>query len=190
MAGLLSRVHCALYVLGVLTCLACLTCLRAWRAPWNGALQKIGVLDVLHKMACLAYYIKWRAWQAWNWWNVSLMCLTSEHWWTVDSAELRKSYEIKDEYELMYLMKRRKLVYAQVFNGRQKLLKLSLKTFFSCGFLRVSFLFTLTYIFGVKKYTLFNMFLSQKWHAIWQEESVGGYEGRQGMNFLYVVSLT
>ena len=30
----------------------------------------------------------------------------------------------------MYLMKRRKLVYAQVFNGRQKLLKLSLQTFF------------------------------------------------------------
>ena len=81
----------------------------------------------------------------------------------------------------MYLMKRRKLVYAQVFNGRQKLLKLSLQTFFFLWIFKsfISFhTYILTYIFGVKKYTLFNMFLSQKWHAIWQEERVGGYEGR------------
>ena len=59
-------------------------------------------------------------------------------------------------------MKGRKLLYAEVFNGRQKSLKLSLKTSFSCVFLRVLFLFTLIYILGVKKHTLFKTFLSQK----------------------------
>ena len=83
----------------------------------------------------------------------------------------------------MYLMEGRKLLYAQVFIGRQKLLKLLLQTLFLCGFLRVSFLFTLIYILGVKKHTWFNTFLSQKWQPIWQEERVGGYEGRKGMIF-------
>ena len=55
----------------------------------------------------------------------------------------------------MYLMEGMKLLDAQVFNGRQKLLKLSLQTFF-CGFLRVLFLFTLSYLLGFKKHTLFN----------------------------------
>ena len=59
----------------------------------------------------------------------------------------------------MYLMEGRKLLHAQVFNGGQKLLKLSLQTFFFCGFLRVLFLFTLACILGVKKHTLFNKFL-------------------------------
>ena len=62
----------------------------------------------------------------------------------------------------MHLMEDRKLLYAQVFNGLQKLLKLSLQTSFFCGFLSVSFLFGLIYIHGVKKHTLFNKFLSQK----------------------------
>ena len=83
----------------------------------------------------------------------------------------------------MYLMEDRKLLYAQVFNGLQKLLKLSLQTSFFCGFLSVSFLFGLIYIHGVKKHTLFNKFVSQKWQPIWQEEKIGGYEGRKGMVF-------
>ena len=53
---------------------------------------------------------------------------------------------------MMYLMEGRKLLYAQVFNGRQKLLTLPLQAFF-CGFLRVSFLFTRIYILGVKKHS-------------------------------------
>ena len=61
----------------------------------------------------------------------------------------------------MCLMEGWKLVDAQVFNRRQKLLKLSFETFF-CGFLRVLFLFTLSYILGFKKHTLLNKFLSQK----------------------------
>ena len=62
----------------------------------------------------------------------------------------------------MCLMEGRKLLYAQVFNRRQKLLKLSLETFFFCGFLRASFLFTLIYMLGLKKHALINKFLSQK----------------------------
>ena len=44
----------------------------------------------------------------------------------------------------------------------RKLLNLSLPTLLFCGFLRFLFLFTLLYILGVKKHTLFNKFLSQK----------------------------
>ena len=56
-------------MLSVIACLACFTCLRAWSAPWNsvlGVFHKIGVLGVLHKVACLACFIKWRAWRAWR----------------------------------------------------------------------------------------------------------------------------
>ena len=62
---------------------------------------------------------------------------------------------------MMYLMEGRKLLDAQVFNRRQKLLKPSLQTFFY-EFLGALFLFTLLYILGVKKHTLFNKFLLQK----------------------------
>ena len=55
-------------------------------------------------------------------------------------------------------MEGRNVLGAQVFNGRQKFLKLSLHTFF-CGFLRVLFLFALSYIPRVKKHVLFNKFL-------------------------------
>ena len=82
----------------------------------------------------------------------------------------------------MYLIKGKKLLDAQVFNGRQKLLKLPLQTFF-CGFLRVLFLFTHSYILGFKKHTLFNKFLSQKQQPIWQEKRVAGCEGWKGMIF-------
>ena len=41
----------------------------------------------------------------------------------------------------MYLMEGRKLLDAQVFNGRQKLLKLSLQTFFSVDFWEFYFSF-------------------------------------------------
>ena len=46
----------------------------------------------------------------------------------------------------MYLMEGRKLLYAQVLNGRQKLLKLSLETFFFCGSFFESFVSFHTYI--------------------------------------------
>ena len=60
-------------------------------------------------------------------------------------------------------MEDRKLLNAQVFNGWQKLLNLSLKTLFFRGFFIVLFLFTLfLYILGAKKHTLLNKFLSQK----------------------------
>ena len=62
------------------------------------------------------------------------------------------------------------------------MLKLPLQTFF-LWILRVSFLFTLLYIFRVEKHMLFNKFLSQKWQPIVQEERVGCYEGRKGMIF-------
>ena len=47
--------------------LACLACLHAWRASWNGVLgvlQKIGVLDALHRMTWLTRFKKWLAWRA------------------------------------------------------------------------------------------------------------------------------
>ena len=61
-----SRALCALrdwraHALGLV---ACFMCLRAWGAPRNvvlGALQKIGVFSVLHKMECLAWFKKWLA---------------------------------------------------------------------------------------------------------------------------------
>ena len=55
----------------------------------------------------------------------------------------------------MLLVEGRKLLDAQVFNGRQKLLKLSLQTFFFYGFLRIL-------LPEIKKHTLFKKFLSQK----------------------------
>ena len=46
------------------------------------------------------------------------------------------------------------------------------------------FLFTISYILGVKKHTLFNKFLSQKRQQICQEERDVGYEGRKGAFFV------
>ena len=54
---------------------------------------------------------------------------------------------------------------------------------FLSGFLRVSFLFTLIDILGVKKHTLFNKYFSQKWQLMWLEERFGSYKGRKGMIF-------
>ena len=82
----------------------------------------------------------------------------------------------------MYLMEGRKLLDAQVLNGRQKLLKPSLQTFFSMDFWEFCFFSHFSTYLGVKKHTLFNKFLPQKWQLIWQE-IVGGYEGRKGMTF-------
>ena len=56
----------------------------------------------------------------------------------------------------MLLMEGRNVLDVQVFNGRQKL---SLEPFFFCGFLRVLFLFALSYLPGAKKHMLFNKFL-------------------------------
>ena len=40
-----------------------------------------------------------------------------------------------------------------------------------------------TYLVGVKKHASFDKFLSQILQPNWQEERVGGYEGRKGMIF-------
>ena len=46
--------------------------------------------------------------------------------------------------------------------GDKKLLNLWLQAFLLRGFLKFSFLFTIVYLLGVKKHTLFNKFLLQK----------------------------
>ena len=46
--------------------------------------------------------------------------------------------------------------------GNKKLLNLLLQAFLLRGFLKFSFLFTIVYLLGVKKHTLFNKFLLQK----------------------------
>ena len=60
-------------------------------------------------------------------------------------------------------MEGRKLLDAHVFNIQEQIAKPIVRNFvFSWVFLRVVFLFTLLYILGVKKHTLFNKFLSQR----------------------------
>ena len=58
----------------------------------------------------------------------------------------------------------------QVFNGRQKWLKPSLQTFFLWIFESFVVSFDTLYILGVKKHTLFNKFLSQKFLEAIREE--------------------
>ena len=58
-------------------------------------------------------------------------------------------------------MEGRELLDAHVFNRRQEIERL-LQTFFFRGFFRLLFLFSIAYILGVKKNTLFNKHLSQK----------------------------
>ena len=90
----------------------------------------------------------------------------------------------------MYLIEGRELLDAHYLMDDRKLLGLSLQTLFFRRFSRFLFLFTFLHILGVKKHTLFNKFLSQKRHPIYQEERDAGYEGNMYICLLYVVSLT
>ena len=60
------------------------------------------------------------------------------------------------------MMKNVYLLDAHVFNGRQEIAKPIVTNLLFHGFLRFLFLFTILYILGVKKHTLFKKFLSQK----------------------------
>ena len=86
-------------------------------------------------------------------------------------------------------MEGRNLLYAQVFNGPQKLLKLSLQTIvkiivlFSVDFWEFRFFSYLYTYLELKSIRCSTSFMSQKWQPIWQEGRVGGYEGRKGMIF-------
>ena len=82
-----------------------------------------------------------------------------------------------------------KTVWTDVFTGRQEIaINCRYKLFFFCAFLRVLFLFTLLYILKVKKHTLLNKFLSQKWQPTGRKS--WRLWGKKGNDFLYVVSLT
>ena len=59
MASLGARVHCVLYVIGVLTRLAWL---RALCACVLGVLHEMSCLARFKKLACLACFIKWSVW--------------------------------------------------------------------------------------------------------------------------------
>ena len=84
-------------------------------------------------------------------------------------------------------MEGRELLDAHVFNRRQEIERL-LQTLFFRGFFRLLFLFAIAYILGVKKHTLFNKHLSQKWQPIWQEERDVGYERRKEIIFCMLCS--
>ena len=63
------------------------------------------------------------------------------------------------------------------------MLDLSLQTLMFRGFFIFLFIFTLLYMFGVKKYTLFNKFLSQKRQPIWCYEKDVRYEKKESELF-------
>ena len=80
-----------------------------------------------------------------------------------------------------------KLLYAKVLVGRQEIAKPIVTIIFVPWiFLVFCFFLLLFYTYlELKKYALFNKFLSQKRQPIWQEERDGGYE----QNYFYILDI-
>ena len=87
----------------------------------------------------------------------------------------------------MYLMEDRKLLDTQVFNGRQKLFKLSSQTFFSVDFWEFCF-FSLFYTYLKLKSIRCSTSFCHKNNSLFDRKKE--LWGKKGNAFLFVVSLT
>ena len=72
-----------------------------------------------------------------------------------------------------------------VLIGLQEIAKLIVQAVLFREYLRLLFLYTILYVSGVRKQTLFNKFLSQKC----QEERDVGYEERKEITFLDIYTI-
>ena len=81
-------------------------------------------------------------------------------------------------------MEGRKLLDVQVLIGLQEIAKLIVQAVLFREYLRLLFLYTILYVSGVRKQTLFNKFLSQKC----QEERDVGYEEKKEITFRILYS--